>query len=122
MQRHWGPWTLHRDGTSLHLRKRHGDLYWIDLTTIYDRASMQDWILQVHEKNWATTYIQFSLLQALREIFQALFALAGHPEQSAAQEDTEMTGERAFRRQKWQTRWSKGGTCHYRCTFDPGSS
>lgn len=71
MQRCWGPWKLHRDGTSLHLRVPHRrfDLYWIDLDTICDRASMLDWVYQIAEKTWATPYIQISLLQAFRELF-----------------------------------------------------
>ena len=70
----WGPWKLHRDGNiKLHLRVPHRrfDLYWIDLTTIYDRASMLDWVSTRSRRRLGRqgTYIQISLLQAFKELF-----------------------------------------------------
>lgn len=70
----WGPWRYDPRANALYLPRTpdsndpNNDLYWIDLDTIHDDDSINQWIDQLSAKRWATRRILNGLRAALTDL------------------------------------------------------
>jgi len=70
----WGPWRYAPRANAIYLPRTPGnadpdnDLYWIDLDTIHDDDSIDQWVDQLSAKRWATWRVLNGLRAALTDL------------------------------------------------------
>jgi hypothetical protein len=63
----WGKWKLDRDRRAIYYDGPHD--YWFSLGQMNNSAEVLDWIVELHEKSWATPEDIGNLVAALDDIF-----------------------------------------------------
>ena len=63
----WGKWKLDRDRRVIYYDGRHD--FWFSLGQMNNSAEVLDWIVELHEKSWATPEDIGNLVAALDDIF-----------------------------------------------------
>ena len=63
----WGNWKLDRDRRAIFYDGPHD--YWFSLAQMNNSAEVLDWIVELHEKSWATPEDIGNLVAALDDIF-----------------------------------------------------